>query len=213
MTVFKKFVGHLKTVCKHKYWVCKLCWKFGLYWQGIVHDLSKFNPVEFIPSVKYYSGVRSPIEAEKEDKGYSMAWLHHKSVNKHHFWFWVDYDNGQVQNPVKIPAKYVFEMLADTIAAGIVYNKNAGKEWNQSEPYKYYKAHNRDAKNGVEFMHRDTKALLDTLYVDVMENGVDKVADKIKNGYYLMKYNSGAISLVKEYQNLVEKYYNKGVSL
>lgn len=50
----KNFFGHLKTVCKHKYWVGKYCFKVGLYKQGITHDLSKFSPVEFWEGVKYW---------------------------------------------------------------------------------------------------------------------------------------------------------------
>lgn len=214
MNTIKKFFGHTKTVLKHKFEVAKICFKFGLYWQGIIHDLSKFSPTEFIPSVKYYSGVRSPIEAEKEDKGYSMAWLHHKSRNKHHFWYWVDYNNKQIQTPVRIPLKYVYELLADTIAAGKVYSSNAGKEWKQSDPYEYYKAHNRDAENGIEFMDFCTKAVLDTMYVNIMEYGIDIVAKMIKNGYYEQFYKNnktkdGAeiLGWLKEYNDLVSKYY------
>lgn len=177
--------------------------------------MSKFSPTEFIPSVKYYSGTRSPIEAEKEDKGYSMAWLHHKSKNKHHFWYWVDYDMNQVQAPVRIPLRYVYELLADTIAAGKVYSSNAGKEWKQSDPYEYYKVHNRDAKNGIEFMEFCTKAVLDTMYVNVMEYGIDNVAKMIKNGYYEQFYRNNKtkdgkeiLSWLKEYNDLVLKYYS-----
>lgn len=216
MNIIKRFFGHTKTVMKHKIEVAKICFKFGLYWQGIVHDMSKFSPTEFIPSVKYYSGTRSPIEAEKEDKGYSMAWLHHKSKNKHHFWYWVDYDMNQVQAPVRIPLKYVYELLADTIAAGKVYSSNAGKEWKQSDPYEYYKAHNRDAENGIEFMDFCTKAVLDTMYVDVMEFGIDSVAEMIKHGYYKHFYDNvktkdgtEVLGWIKEYNDLVEKYYTQ----
>ena len=215
MNIIKKFFGHTKTVVKHKIEVAKICFKFGLYWQGIVHDMSKFSPTEFVPSVKYYSGTRSPIEAEKEDKGYSMAWLHHKSKNKHHFWYWVDYDMNQVQAPVRIPLRYVYELLADTIAAGKVYSSNAGKEWKQSDPYEYYKVHNRDAKNGIEFMEFCTKAVLDTMYVNVMEYGIDNVAKMIKNGYYEQFYRNNKtkdgkeiLSWLKEYNDLVLKYYS-----
>lgn len=214
MNIIKRFFGHTKTVVKHKIEVAKICFKFGLYWQGIVHDMSKFSPTEFIPSVKYYSGTRSPIEAEKEDKGYSMAWLHHKSKNKHHFWYWVDYDMNQVQAPVRIPLRYVYELLADTIAAGKVYSSNAGKEWKQSDPYEYYKAHNRDAENGIEFMDFCTKAVLDTMYVDVMKYGIDSVAKMIKNGYYEYFYKNNKtkdgteiLGWIKEYNDLVNKYY------
>lgn len=212
MNIFKKLYGHTRTVLKHKAEVAKICFKFGLYWQGIVHDLSKFSPTEFIPSVKYYSGTRSPIEAEKEDKGYSMAWLHHKSRNKHHFWYWVDYNNKQVQSPVRIPLKYVYELLADTIAAGKVYSSNAGKEWKQSDPYEYYKAHNRDSENGIEFMDYCTKAVLDTLYVDIMESGIDSVSRMIKKGAYEKFYiepQSNKSNWEKEYNILKNKYYNK----
>lgn len=217
MNVFKKFFGHLKTVLTHKWEVLKICFKFGLYWQGIVHDMSKFSPTEFIPSVKYYSGVRSPIEAEKEDKGYSMAWLHHKNKNKHHFWYWVDYDNNQVQSPVRIPLKYVYEMIADTVAAGKVYSKNSGKEWRQSDPYMYYKAHNRDAGNNIEFMDFCTKAVLDIMYVDIMKYGIDGVAKMVKKGYYAQFYNNAKAEdgreilgwLVQYNNSIVNRYYGE----
>lgn len=209
----KNVFKHLKTISTHKYYVAKYCFKFGLYWQGIVHDLSKFSPTEFWTSVKYYQGNRSPIEAEKEDKGYSMAWLHHKSKNKHHFWYWVDYNSKQVQTPVRIPLKYVYELFADTVAAGIVYSKNAGKEWKQSDPYNYYKLHNRDAENGIEFIEYCTKAVLDTMYVDMKEYGIDYVTKHIKNGAYERIYenlnsdNDLTLKYKRAYQNILDNYY------
>lgn len=47
MNIFKRFIGHLRTVNKHRAMVRKLCFKCGLYWQGLTHDLSKYSPVEF----------------------------------------------------------------------------------------------------------------------------------------------------------------------
>ena len=143
-----------------------------------------------------------------------MAWLHHKSKNKHHFWYWVDYNSKQVQTPVRIPLKYVYELFADTVAAGRVYSKNAGKEWKQSDPYEYYKAHNRDAENGIEFMEFCTKAVLDNMYVDMKEYGLDYVAKLIKNGHYAQFYNNvkakdggEVLGWVLDYSELVRKYY------
>ena len=43
------FFGHLRTINHHKMLVTKTCFKVGLYWQGICHDLSKYHPIEFIP--------------------------------------------------------------------------------------------------------------------------------------------------------------------
>ena len=106
MNFFKRLIGHLKTVFRHKKEVAKICFKFGLYWQGIIHDFSKFSPTEFIPSVKYYQGNRSPIEAEKEEKGYSMAWAHHHNKNPHHWMYWLDYDKVNEPTPMRIPYNF-----------------------------------------------------------------------------------------------------------
>jgi len=62
-----------------------------MYKQGLLHDLSKYSPVEFLVGCKYYQGTRSPNNAEREDIGVSTSWLHHKGRNKHHFEHWVDY--------------------------------------------------------------------------------------------------------------------------
>lgn len=68
-----KILGHFKTVCRHKYYVGKYCFIAGIPLRGILHDLSKFSPTEFIESIKYYQGTRSPIDACKEANGYSRA--------------------------------------------------------------------------------------------------------------------------------------------
>ena len=213
--MIKQFFGHLHTINHHKWLVTRDCIRVGLISQGLKHDLSKYAPIEFFAGVKYYEGgKRSPINREKEEKGYSMAWLHHKSRNKHHFWFWVDWNSKQCQYPVRMPLKYVYEMIADTVAAGKVYSKNAGKEWKQSDPYEYYKAHNRDAENGIEFMEFCTKAVLDNIYVDIKEYGLDKVAEMIRCGHYEKFYNNirtedgkEILEWLPEYNNLVIKYY------
>ena len=64
MEIKNKYYKHFKTVAKHKKEVAKICFKFGLYYQGIVHDLSKFSITEFAPSAKYFQGTSSPIDAE-----------------------------------------------------------------------------------------------------------------------------------------------------
>lgn len=94
----------------------------GLYKQGILHDLSKFSPIEFFESVKYYQGTSSPIDACKKDKDYSLAWQHHKGRNPHHYEYWTDnYDKGTTT--ICMPFEYAAEMLADYLGAGRAYNK------------------------------------------------------------------------------------------
>ena len=70
--------------------VMHYCFRIGLYKQGLLHDLSKYTPSEFLVGCKYYQGNRSPNNAEREDTGVSTAWLHHKGRNKHHYEHWVD---------------------------------------------------------------------------------------------------------------------------
>lgn len=85
------FFGHLSTINHHKWLVMQHCFKVGLYRQGLLHDLSKYSPVEFLAGVKYYQGFESPNNAERRAIGYSRAWLHHKGRNKHHLEYWTDY--------------------------------------------------------------------------------------------------------------------------
>ena len=130
-----KFFGHLKTVLTHKYWVFYYSVQFGIPIRGLMHDLSKFHPVEFFESVKYYTGTSSPIDECKKDNGYSKAWLHHKGVNKHHYEHWQDnFDNGG--KPLCMPYKDTLEMLCDYLGAGRAYN---GKNFSFQNEYEWWK--------------------------------------------------------------------------
>lgn len=116
----KNVKQHLNKVLTHKKEVFKACCKAGIPIQGIFHDMSKFSPTEFMKSVKYYCGDRSPIDACKEVNGYSMTWFHHRGRNKHHWEYWVDnFDKGMT--PIQMPYKYAVEMLCDFIGAGKAY--------------------------------------------------------------------------------------------
>lgn len=213
------YLAHLKTIIKHKIEVGKVCFKFGLYKQGIMHDMSKFSSTEFAPSARYFQGGSSPIDMEKSVKGYSEAWLHHKAHNKHHQWYWMDWDRNQNPVPCRIPANYVYEMIADWIGAGKVYGANAGQEWSWSEPYEYYKAHNRESTSEYPIWNFVTKAMIDTILVDLKEYGLDAVARKIKSRYYVNTFysnfkdrnNAEVYDWIKDYNDLVLKYYNEEI--
>lgn len=160
----KKYWKHFKTVCKHKYFVFKECAACGIWWQGIIHDFSKFGFTEFVSSAKHFQGNRSPIEAEKEEIGYSKAWLHHKGHNKHHWEYWTDFsdDGGVIAN--EIPYKYVVEMVCDWIGAGKAYSKD---KWTQADPINYFNAH----RKGRHF-HPNTEKLLVTLQECIRDKGL-----------------------------------------
>jgi hypothetical protein len=113
---------HFKTITVHRLVVCGGCFRMGLYWQGLTHDLSKYSPVEFWNGARYYQGVRSPNAAERELKGYSEAWIHHKGRNRHHYEYWTDMskETGRYES-VPVPRRYLAEMVADRVAACKVY--------------------------------------------------------------------------------------------
>lgn len=131
-----KFWGHLKTITKHRHKVIWHCFKAGIFRQGLKHDLSKYSPTEFWQGVRYYQGTRSPNEAERENIGYSRAWIHHKGRNPHHFEYWTDYNiNTKQLEPVPMPRRYVVEMFCDRVAASKIYR---GKDYCDSDPLDYY---------------------------------------------------------------------------
>lgn len=155
---------HLNTINEHKIEVGKNCFRCGLYKQGILHDLSKYSWTEFSVGAKYYQGTRSPNEAEREDKGYTSSWLHHKGRNKHHFEYWTDYDpKTRLMSPVKMPTKYVIEMFCDRVAASKIYLKDKYKE---DEPLKYYMR----AKK-IRVIHPESAELIETLLKMLAEKG------------------------------------------
>lgn len=156
---------HLKTVRAHRRLVMEHCFKAGLYWQGLTHDLSKYSPEEFVISCKMYQGNRSPNEAERELKGYSTAWMHHKGRNKHHFEYWTDYNPlTRKMEPVKMPLMYAAEMFCDRVAASKVY---MGDAYSDSAPLAYY----RRGDAAKRIIHPDTARLLEKLLVMLSEKG------------------------------------------
>ena len=164
-TTWQRFWGHLGTILRHKYFVAGGCFRIGLYRQGILHDLSKFSPTEFIPGVKYYDGHRSPNSIERELYGCSTAWLHHKGRNKHHFEYWLDFSPNPKEGIIgcKMPMRYVAEMICDRRAACKAYN---GTAYTPADPWSYYV---RTRHRAV--MHPDTRAVLEYTLVLMRDQG------------------------------------------
>ena len=135
-TFAHNFKGHMHTVNSHRMMVLRHCIKAGIPVRGLLHDLSKYSPTEFIPGVMYYQGNRSPNEKEREVSGYSKAWMHHKGRNRHHFEYWTDYDMVTKKlEPVPMPDIFVFEMFCDRVAASKIYNKG---KYTDNMPLDYF---------------------------------------------------------------------------
>ncbi|MBQ9448334.1 MAG: catalase [Acholeplasmatales bacterium] len=170
-------IKHFLTITKHRHLVMHYCFKCGLYKQGLLHDLSKYGITEFWNGAKYFLGTKSPHLAERSDRGYSLAWMHHKGRNKHHMEYWIDMNvNTKEYEPVRVPKRYVYESICDRIAASKVYKK---KEFTLRDPldYFYYEG------NSIP-MHPDTRVLLESLlkyYADNGEKALFKYMKKNKN--------------------------------
>lgn len=171
---------HFKTITHHKYLVAQGCFRVGLYWQGFIHDLSKYSPTEFCVGMKYYQGNRSPNNAEREAIGYSNAWLHHKGRNKHHYEYWIDYSMQNIPGgmaPVPMPDRYIAEMIMDRIAASKVYK---GTEYSDASPFAYYSQGN---KQNDAPLHPYTKKQLETLLKMLAEEGEEKTFSYIRKTF------------------------------
>lgn len=188
MNIVVKLFKHIALVSKHRWLVFKFAVKAGIPWRGFLHDLSKFSPDEFIESVKYYNGKRSPLHVARETNGYSKAWLHHKGRNKHHFEYWVDISKTE-QIGVFLPYKYIVEAICDKLAAGIAYN---GKAWTKEEPLEYWK---KIERNAPVPKHPASIEFVDTVLTSIAENGIDAT---LKRKYLKSVYN-----------DVTKKYFNK----
>ena len=168
-------LGHFKTITKHKILVAKGCFRLGLYYQGLMHDMSKYSPTEFLAGIRYYQGNASPNNAERLDKGYLKAWLHHKGRNKHHFEYWIDYSLDPHKKGLvgmKIPKRYMAEMFVDRVIAGKIYN---GDKFTQESPLEYF-----NHGIGGSLMHDASREYLTKLLTMYAREGEDAAFEYLK---------------------------------
>lgn len=164
---FKSAVMHFKTITRHRHKVIVHCAKAGILWQGLRHDLSKYTPTEFIPGVRFCTGTRSPNEGEREVYGYSLAWMHHKGRNRHHFEYWTDYNPKTKRvEPIKMPLRFVVEMFCDRVAASKIYQ---GDKYKPDSALRYFingKSH--------RIIHPEASDLLEKLLTMLAEKGEEE---------------------------------------
>lgn len=175
MSKIKNALGHFITITNHKMLVMKSCFKVGLYKQGLLHDLSKYNPVEFSAGIKYYKGSISPNGVQKKEEGFSKAWLHHKGRNKHHFEYWIDYGIKESEGlkGMNMPTKYVVEMFIDRMSASKNYLK---EKYTQRSALEYY-----EARKDYYILHPESRELLEFLLNKLCNEGEENTLKYVKN--------------------------------
>ena len=156
--------GHFKTITRHRHLVMRHCFQVGLYGRGLLHDLSKYSLTEFRVGAKYYTGTKSPNAVERDENGWSLAWMHHKGRNKHHFEYWTDLDPvTHVYTAVPMPTKYLVEMVMDRIAACKVY---LGERYHDGSALEYL----HRAKDS-HLLHPDTAQRLEHILSMLRDKG------------------------------------------
>lgn len=123
----KKYLRYARYVIRHCKYVRRACFAKGLYWQGIVHDLSKWRQSEFIPYARFFYGPKPPMRnttgyykpTDTGNDAFDFAWLLHQKRNPHHWQFWIlQEDEGGVK-VLEIPHRYRLEMLCDWYGASM----------------------------------------------------------------------------------------------
>lgn len=164
------FLKHLHTVNRHRFHVFVNCVRCGIPLRGLLHDLSKYSPTEFIISARNYTGVRSPIANErKEEFGYSKVFIHHTRRNRHHYEYWVDVTTGDI---ILIPMPYPFalECCCDMISASMVYN---GKKFTRDMPLQFFLRVKEKS-----MMHSATKTFIQMVLESYRDSGFEKLKKK-----------------------------------
>jgi hypothetical protein len=154
----------------------------GLFWQGIMHDMSKYSITE-LAIAKYYSGKRSPHQNAREVLGYSPSWIHHYHTNKHHFQYWWDESEDGEIIPMKMPYKYVIESFCDMLGASKAYNP---ENWQPVMLLNYW----QDKCVGKRIMQVKSTQLVDFL--------ITKLAELGENEFY---------KWYKENKKFIQNYY------
>ena len=164
---------HFVTITRHRWLVRQGCFRVGLYWQGLTHDLSKYSPTEFWVGAKYFQGDKSPNGAERNDKGFSEAWMHHKGRNKHHYEYWTDMSPvTRNYDAVPMPRKYLVEMVMDRRAACMVYQ---GDKYSDGSALEYF----MKSRERV-LMHPKTRMELEYILTMLRDQGEAQVFRYLK---------------------------------
>ena len=169
-------IEHFKTITHHRHLVRQYCFRLGLYYQGLTHDLSKYSPSEFWRGVKYYQGYRSPNDAGGTRKQRALSDSPGDATATARIILDRRYciaDDGKVyMGGCKMPLKYVAEMFCDRIAACKVYQ---GDKYTDASAYDYY-----EKSRGHILIHPETGELIGKMLLVLKEQGEDAAFDYVR---------------------------------
>ena len=112
----------------------------GIPLRGLLHDLSKFLPSEFIPYSNYFYS-RPHDEKPKEssiDIKFDKAWLNHQHRNPHHFQWWILRGDDGNDVAMEMEWKSILEMLCDWAGAAKAQGRFSPKDDRNREVREWY---------------------------------------------------------------------------
>lgn len=143
----KRYLVYLVYVLRHKWFVFLECCRLGIPWRGVVHDLSKLRPSEFLPYARFFhnpDGSRRQVRSktgyykptDTGDAAFDFAWFCHQKRNDHHWQWWVLPED--VSGVKVLPMSHVarLEMLADWRGAGRAQGTPDTLAWYRSNGHK-----------------------------------------------------------------------------
>jgi hypothetical protein len=155
-----KHLKYLSYVLRHKLYVSIECFKAGLIWRGVVHDVSKFRPSEWTPYVQsFYGGWAYKDRPEWVKKQFDLAWLRHQHRNDHHWQWWMQQSKDGFRL-LPMSREALLEMLCDWKGAGRAQGNAGG--WD--EVASWYKQRRHKIK-----LHPETRKTVELL-IDYMRN-------------------------------------------
>jgi hypothetical protein len=153
------YINYIHYVLKHKWFVFWACYRNGLIWRGLLHDMSKLTPREFIPYARMFYSDMKPLRDKTgycdpykaDNLPFELAWLNHLHLNKHHWQYWALVKKDGRCKLYEMPLVYIKEMLCDWSGAG-----RAQK--NTLTPSQWYYLHEKDIR-----VHPNTKRMIKIL--------------------------------------------------
>lgn len=140
-------MSHFWFIVKHKWFVMIECFRWGLIYQGLVHDIDKFRIGYFRTynryrlSDKYKSQQPEVLYPRTGDMDMDREILRHRKRSPHH---WQYYCYGR-KKPSPMPDRYIKEMICDWIGSSKVRGRKNLMEWYSiSKDYMVFDEKTRD---------------------------------------------------------------------
>lgn len=144
-------------------------WRWNWGATAISHDASKRSVEEYDAYDDYFYGKEGKDEDDISviDSAFDYAWLHHIHNNPHHWQHWILYEDEGKIKALEMPAKEVYEMIAD-------WWSFSWKSKNLSEMFNWYEEH-----KDKMVLHPNTRALVEKI-LEQIKAGIEKDHDIFK---------------------------------